>query len=206
MIIGLLLIAAAAGVLLWSAYSSLKAGNMSTEAYRSVSEAIEDSRAVNNADQAGLQFSTDEENVIPPDYVLNPDMEMPVRMIDGDEYIGVLEIPVLKLELPVMSEWTYPKLRKSPCRYSGTAYKGNFVILAHNYDRHFGRLKMLESGDTVSFTDMDGNRFDYIVAETEILRPYDEALMTEDKWDLTLFTCTIGGGSRVTVRCRRAEQ
>lgn len=38
-----------------------------------------------------------------PDYILNPDMEMPVQRIDGVEYIGVLQIPSLNLELPVIS-------------------------------------------------------------------------------------------------------
>lgn len=29
--------------------------------------------------------------------------------------------------------------------------------------------------------------------------------MTDAHWDLTLFTCTYGGKSRVTVRCTRAD-
>ena len=29
--------------------------------------------------------------------------------------------------------------------------------------------------------------------------------MTDGDWDLTLFTCTVGGKSRVTVRCVLAE-
>lgn len=34
---------------------------------------------------------------------------MPVIKIDGQDYIGVLEIPALNLRLPVMAEWSYPK-------------------------------------------------------------------------------------------------
>ena len=51
-----------------------------------------------------------------PDYILNPKMEMPVMEIDGNDYIGTLSIPSLELSLPVMSEWSYPKLRSAPCR------------------------------------------------------------------------------------------
>jgi sortase A len=29
--------------------------------------------------------------------------------------------------------------------------------------------------------------------------------MESDEWDLTLFTCTIGGKSRVTIRCERVQ-
>ena len=32
-----------------------------------------------------------------PDYVLYPDMEMPVRKVDGKDYIGVLRIDSLSL-------------------------------------------------------------------------------------------------------------
>ena len=49
-----------------------------------------------------------------PDYLLNLDMEMPTVEIDGDAYIGTLEIPALNLTLPVMSEWSYPKLKTAP--------------------------------------------------------------------------------------------
>ena len=38
-----------------------------------------------------------------PDYVLNPDMEMPTQEIEGNDYIGVVDIPSLGLSLPVMS-------------------------------------------------------------------------------------------------------
>ncbi|MGN1144576.1 MAG: sortase [Anaerovoracaceae bacterium] len=144
-----------------------------------------------------------------PDYILNPDMEMPVETIDGRDYIGTLEIPSLDLELPVLSEWNYPNLRVAPCRYTGSAYQGNLIIAAHNYPSHFGNLKHLQEGEMVRFTDVDGNRFTYKVVVRETLEPtaIDEMQSEEDgAWDLTLFTCTIGGQSRVTVRCVQVEE
>lgn len=140
-----------------------------------------------------------------PDYLLNPDMEMPVVEIDGNSYIGVLDIPALGLTLPVMSEWSYPNLRTAPCRYAGSAYKDNLVIAAHNYSTHFGQIKNLTVGDQVSFTDVDGNVFLYTVAEVQTLEPTAVEEMTDGGWALTLFTCTIGGQSRVTVRCENDE-
>ena len=41
--------------------------------------------------------------------------------------------------------------------------------------------------------------------ETEVLAPTDIEGMESGDWDLTMFTCTIGGKSRVTVRCDRLE-
>ena len=102
--------------------------------------------------------------------------------------------------------WSYPKLRKAPCRYSGSVYTGNLILAGHNYASHFGNLKKLWEKDTVLFTDMDGHVFCYEVAEQEILKPSDTEAMEEGDWDLTLFTCTPGGRSRVTVRCVRVGE
>ena len=138
-----------------------------------------------------------------PDYVLHPDMEMPTQTVDGTEYIGILSIPALELELPVISRWSDSGLRLAPCRYSGSAYRDDMVIAGHNYVTHFGGLKRLSAGDTVTFTDMRGNIFSYTVAELETLRPFEVEQMQSGDWDLTLFTCTTDSRSRVTVRCVR---
>ena len=141
-----------------------------------------------------------------PDYILNPEMDMPTQEVDGQSYIGVLELQPLGFSLPIISQWSYPGLRIAPCRYTGSAYQNDLVIAAHNYTSHFGRLKELSPGDAVTFIDVDGNVFRYQVAEVETLPPYSVAEMTSGDWDLTLFTCTIGGQSRVTVRCERVER
>ena len=79
------------------------------------------------------------------------------------------------------------------------------ILAAHNYDRHFGRLKNLEGGELVRFTDVDGNVFDFSVTELELLWPEQTEEMLSGEWDLTLFTCTLCGRQRVTVRCDRIE-
>lgn len=139
-----------------------------------------------------------------PDYILNPDMEMPVETIDGRDFIGTLEIPSLNLNLPIISQWSYGNLRVAPCRYDGSAYKNDMILAAHNYPSHFGNLKYLKEGEHVIFTDADGNKFTYTAVVRETLMPtaVNEMLSKEEEdWDLTLFTCTVGGRSRVVVRC-----
>ena len=64
----------------------------------------------------------------------------------------------------------------------------------------------LRPGDEVRFTDTEGNAFRYTVAELETLGKYDVEEMAAGDWDLTLFTCTYGGQSRVTVRCLRVTE
>ncbi len=140
-----------------------------------------------------------------PDYILNPNMDMPVCEIDGQEYIGTLQIPSLGLALPVINEWSYSRLQVAPCRYAGSVYLDNMVIAAHNYEAHFGNLKRLNLGDEILFTDMDGNVFEYEVVAVEILKPTAIEEMLDGEYALSLFTCTIGGQYRVTVRCDKLE-
>lgn len=141
-----------------------------------------------------------------PLYVQHPDMEMPEVMIDGQAYIGSVSIPKLELELPVISQWTYPRLKLAPCRYSGSVYTDDMIILGHNYERHFRRFTEVETGDEVMFTDMDGNIFHYVVTLKEQIRGNDTERMMAGDWDLTLFTCARGGKMRITLRCDRVEE
>ena len=148
----------------------------------------------------------EEPEEVVPAYVLNPDMEMPETEVDGHRYIGVLEISSLELSLPVMNEWSYPRLKLAPCRYSGSAYTGNLVIAAHNYRTHFGPIKNLTVGAQVTFTDVKGRRFSYEVSAVETIEATSVEDAVSNAWDLTLITCTPGGQARVAVRCLRADE
>ena len=128
---------------------------------------------------------------------------MTVADIDGYGYIGFLGLPSLELELPVMADWTYPQLQIAPCRYSGSIFTNDLVIMAHNYAKHFGKLKDMHTGDVVTFTDMDGDTVKYQVVALEVLVPTAVEEVTAGDYDLTLFTCTYGGENRVVVYCDR---
>lgn len=136
-----------------------------------------------------------------PDYILNPEMDMPEQTIDGWNYIGFLEIPALDLSLPIISQWSDAALKAAPCRYVGSAYTNDLVIAGHNYRSHFANLKNVPEGSPVYFTDMDGNRFSYEVTLIETLHSTDVEEMQSGDWDLSLFTCTMNGQYRATVRC-----
>ena len=130
-----------------------------------------------------------------------PEGDMPVVEIEGYGYIGVLQIPSLDLTLPIISDWSYPALETAPCRYEGSAYDRDLVLAGHNFASHFGNLEQLEIGDEIRFIDTSGNVFNYAVAETEVLDATAIEEMVGGGWDLTLFTCTLSGTTRFTVRC-----
>ena len=127
--------------------------------------------------------------------------EMATVKVDGYDCIGILSVPVLDLELPVLTDWSYAKLKKAPCHYYGTYYEQDFVIAAHNYKAHFGRLSELQAGDVVVFTDVSGTAHYYEVVLIETLPKNATQEMITSGFDLSLYTCTPGGASRVTVRC-----
>ena len=133
-------------------------------------------------------------------------VEPPTVSIDNASYIGVLELPDLGLTLPVASEWSYPQLQVSPCRFSGSPNGDHFVICAHNYSTHFGGISGLNVGAEAVFTDLDGRRFCYRLKEQEIVEPDDGAHMTDSGYALTLFTCNWNGSARVTLRFDRADR
>ncbi|MGN8677152.1 sortase [Oscillospiraceae bacterium HCP3S3_F4] len=205
-ITGLLLIAAALFLTVYNLYDEVRARRSVMEIMACIEADIPanpSTEPLEIPEEANTTASLEEVEV--PDYLLNPDMEMPTENINGIDYIGILRIPALELELPVISEWSYPRLKIAPCRYTGSAYQDDLIIAAHNYNSHFGNLKNLREGDTATLTDMDGNVFTYEMAELEILQPTDIEGMDSGEWDLTLFTCTIGGSSRVTARFERVE-
>ena len=205
--LGLLLIAAALFLASYNLYDELRAEQAAKQAATQLdaylpAEAAPEAPTDPVEDQDPLV--RDERTVI-PDYVLSPNMEMPVETINGIDFIGVLRIPALELELPIISEWNYPNLKSAPCRYSGSAYLNNLILCGHNYASHFGSLKTLSEGDIATFTDIDGNVFIYKMVERETLNPTDIEGMESGNWDLTLFTCTVGGQSRVTIRFELEE-
>lgn len=131
--------------------------------------------------------------------------EMTEKEIDGQYYIGYLSIPILELELPVISEWSYPRLRIAPCRHFGSTKTDDLVIAAHNYESHFGKLKQLKAGDLLTFTDMDGEKILYEVQVIDVLQPTAVDAVKNSDFDLVLYTCTYGGESRVVVFCNRVK-
>lgn len=129
--------------------------------------------------------------------------EMQTVNIDGYDYIGTITIPSLNIELPVMSEYDYDRLKKAPCRYYGSVYTNDLILCAHSYKTHFKYIGKLESKDLIIFTDVKGINYIYEVVEIEILEPTEVSEMINNEFDLTLYTCTSDSQKRITVRCNR---
>lgn len=194
---GLLLIAAALSLTLYNMYDDVRAQQAASQVVQDLEVHI--LSAVTPA--AGTEEQAEQAQTKP-----TFPAEMPVEHFNGQDYIGTLEVPRYDLILPIISQWSYPRLKLAPCRYTGSAYTDDLIVSAHNYRSHFGLIVELEEGDQVMFTDLAGNTFEYRVVLQETLEATDISEMQAGDWDLTLFTCTIGGKYRVTVRCDRIEK
>ena len=196
-LLGVLMIAAA-GLLCWhNIRESSDAAEYSDHVLGALKGEIPDAPAQTAAQETG-------EDLFAP-YEEQPDgsEEAEDIVIEDAAYCGYISMPSLDLELPVMSSWSYPNLKKAPCRYSGSALTNDLIIAAHNYTSHFGKIRRLTAGDPIIFTDTRGRQFRYAVSFIEVIEGQDVEQMFSgqaEEWDLTLFTCTLGGKSRVTIR------
>lgn len=213
-VLGSLMVACGLGLVVYNDQEQRHAGEVVNAVMPQMVEAIKDRQQAQKESkptEQPVETSPPEESLPPeeptaPEVVPPPTVpEMPVVEIDGHGYIGFVGIPTLQKELPVMADWSYPKLKSAPCRYTGSMYTDDLVIMAHNYSHHFGSLQNLRAGDIITFTDMDGYTVYYAVVALDVLEPTAVEEMTAGEFDLTLFTCTYGGKSRVTVRCDRVK-
>ena len=193
---GLLLIAAALCLTIYNQLKGQWAAQASEQALQKLEESVSSTAPASRTEEVP--------DPPRPAYLSDPDVEMPTREVDGNLYIGILEIPALELKLPIISEWSDARLDVAPCRYTGSAYQNNMIIAGHNYKQFFGSLSELANGDEVIFTDIEGNRFQYTVSLVEQLPGTAIEEMEAGDWDLTLFTCNFSGNARVTARCRLA--
>ena len=197
MALGILLVIGAASLLLYNQWDDDRAAQAASQAAQALLERINDIPATSTPN------AWEPEEILPADAeVLNDaKKEMPVIELEGHSYIGVVDIPLFDLSLPVMETWSYDKLKISPCRYTGSIYEDNLVIMAHNYKRHFRNISSLTNGEPIIFRDADGVEYRYVVVLIETVNSNNLQGMIETEYDLTLFTCTYGGQARVAVRC-----
>lgn len=198
MILGMVLVLAALTLFGYNEYKSISAEKRTTELLpklvaqievrRTDSGATEDTeKDSDNTSGAAIPYSTDMDTI----------------EVDSYEYIGYLSIPSLRIQVPIMSDWSYPQLEIAPCRYAGSVNGNDLVLMAHNYSWCFDRLSDLVIGDVVYFQDVDGITTSYQVVIKDILVPTAVEEMVAGDYDLTLFTCTYGGNGRIAIRCEK---
>lgn len=137
------------------------------------------------------------ENIV----VESPEKQMPQVLLKGYPVIGILKAENTDIELPVIDNWNYDRLKVSPCRFSGSLEGKDLVLIGHNYEGHLKNLDQLKSGDGVTFVDASGKEHFFEVEKTAILAPEQVDKLISKEHALTVVTCTPTGKSRFAIYC-----
>lgn len=130
-----------------------------------------------------------------------------------DSIIGIISIPNIKLEYPILDKTTKDNMRISITRFSGgdVNENGNLALAGHNnYDGTlFGKNKQLVIGDKIYLTDLQKNTVEYEIKSIFKTDPNDVSILeTQDKEkkELTLITCTNGNKERLIIKAEEVKK
>jgi sortase A len=127
------------------------------------------------------------------------DNSMPVLSLEGEDYIGILEIPAFGSALPVGARWGNSS--RYPCRFSGSVYDRSIRIGATSQAGQYDFYREISVGDVLYFTDMNGNRYSYVVADIRYTRHAGEEIPDNQDADLTLFIQNIYAFEYIWIYC-----
>ena len=207
---GFLLVAGGIGLVLYNLWDNDRAGRAADAIQEEIDSELEKMPVENAPVPLAGGNKQDDESWL-------SGQKMQTMLIDGNQYIGTLEIPSLGIRLPVLDRWNYGLLKISPCLYSGSYYTDDMVICGHNYQKHFSPIKGIAIDADVYFITAQKVIYHYKVCNRETVKPTavdqmirnwnngDPEFEQLEDWDLTLFTCNTGGQTRCAVRCIRAE-
>ena len=123
--------------------------------------------------------------------------------------IGIIEIPKINIQYPILSNTNDELLKISPCKFYGPYPNeiGNLCIAAHNYDdsRFFSNLNKLSIGDSINIYDSTNQNIVYYVYDKFEIVQSDTSCTnqnTNGKRELTLVTCNNINKNRLVIKAK----
>lgn len=124
---------------------------------------------------------------------------MATLSVDGINFVGVLEMPRYQSVLPVGNTWGH--LTDYPCRFSGSIYNSTLQIGATTQKGQYDFYREISVGDTLIFTDAEGNRYTYAITNLRYETHADQATLNREDATLTLFIKNIYAFEYLIVSC-----
>ena len=130
---------------------------------------------------------------------------------DGTEYytIGVVNIPAIDVNYPILSTYSDELLKIAPCKFHGPNPNeiGNLCIAGHNYrnSKFFSKVPKLQINDFIEITDLSGKTITYMIYDKFIVNPNElecTSQLTGGKREITLITCTDDNKQRHIIKAR----
>jgi sortase A len=161
--------------------------------------------------QLNIGFSTENmrscvqtlESIIPAPQGAVPeerrDNTMSALSVDGTDFVGILEMPRFGSVLPVCGDWG--RTTKHPCRLNGSVYDRTIQIGATSQKGQYDFYREISVGDSLYFTDMEGNRYAYTVTDLRYEKRVDQTVLQRKDAALTLFIKNVYGFEYIIVFC-----
>lgn len=131
------------------------------------------------------------ESVLPKRSVGMPEQRsnnaMPAFEVDGTDFVGLLEVPARNIKLPVCAKWNSAYWGFRPARYLGSAYDGTLIIGGKYEPDNFDFADLIDVGEKVTFTDMNGKVFEYKVDKVSHSSNAKTETLVSGEYPLTLF-------------------
>ena len=127
------------------------------------------------------------------------DNSMSVLSIDGADFVGIIEMPRYESTLPVCANWGH--LTKYPCRFSGSIYDSTLQIGATSQKGQYDFYREISVGDTVIFTDVEGNQYTYTVTNLQYEKHADQITLDREESVLTLFIKNVYDFEYLIISC-----
>lgn len=136
------------------------------------------------------------QNAIPEE---RRDNTMSVLSVDGTDFVGIVQMPRYNFTLPVCADWG--QTSKYPCRLNGSIYNSTLKIGATTQKGQYDFYREISVGDTVIFTDMEGNRYTLVITDLIYEKHADQASLTQKDAVLTLFIKNVYAFEYLIVFC-----
>lgn len=127
----------------------------------------------------------------------------------GYKVVGMISIPKIDLEYPILFETTNETMKYSITKFWGNGVNkiGNLTLAGHNnYNgTMFGKTKNLEIGDIIELTDLSQVTRSYTIYDKFITDPNDISVIEVDEFgtrEVTLITCSNGNKERLIIKAR----
>lgn len=127
------------------------------------------------------------------------DNTMPLIAVDDIDFIGILEIQAYDSVLPICAAWG--NLEKYPCMFGGSVYDRTLQIGATSQKGQYDFYREISVGDTVVFTDAEGNRYTYTVQNLQYEKHADQTTLNQKDAALTLFIKNVYDFEYLIVSC-----
>lgn len=128
------------------------------------------------------------------------DNTMSTLAVDGRDFVGLLEFPRFASVLPVCDDWG--RSTQHPCRFGGSIYDGSLQIGATTQEGQYSFYREISIGDTVVFTDVEGNRYTLRITSMSYEDHVDPEALQKEEGALVLFVKNIYSFEYLVIFCQ----